>query len=166
MYSDQLRSDPLSFVIQRRIALPLAAVHSGLADRTPLEPCGWLRLDPGGALHVREAFRPVAPFGGGQTTPTWCAPADVLTSRGRRVAAVEIEVSMWSHDSTELALRPVARHPERWSGPRMKRYFALAHASADAVARLLASRAFTATHTPRVDALSSTERAHERVGAQ
>jgi hypothetical protein len=130
-----------SFVIQRRIPIPLSAVHSGLADRTPLGSSDLLPLDRGGSLHIGEPFRPLAPWSGRQPSPTWRAPARLLTKRGRVVAVVEIEVSMWSHGTTELMLRPVTRHPERWSGRRIGRYFALAHLGADETARLLSQRA-------------------------
>jgi hypothetical protein len=130
-----------SFVIQRRIACPLSAVHAGLADRTPLTTPELLRLGTDGYADIAEPFRPMAPLSGRQPLPSWCAPASLLTPRGRVVATVDIEVSMWSHGTTELQLRPVARHPERWSSRRIRRYFALAHVTADETARLLAWRA-------------------------
>jgi hypothetical protein len=133
--------DAPSFVIQRRIAHPLSAVHSGLADRAPLGPSELFTLGPDGFLHMNEPFRPIAPLSARQPSPTWRAPVVLLTKRARVVAVAEIEVSMWSHGSTELQLRPVARHPERWSGRRIGRYFALAHLAADETVRLLAERA-------------------------
>jgi hypothetical protein len=135
--------DALSFVIQRRIPQPLSAVHGGLADRGPLAPTRLLTLDPDGFLHIVEPFRPVTPFSWRQPTPSWCAQARLMTNRGRVVAVVDIEVSMWSHDSSDLQLRPAARHPERWSSLRIRRYFALAHRAADETARRLAQRALT-----------------------
>jgi hypothetical protein len=129
-----------SFVIQRRIPHPLSAVHSGLADRKPLGSTELLALGADGYLHVSEPFRPMTPNFSPQSSPTWRAPACLLTKRARVVALIEVEVSMWSHDSTDLQLRPVARHPERWSSRRIGRYFALAHPGADEIARLLAQR--------------------------
>ncbi len=148
--------DPLinapSFVIQRRIPCTLAAVHTGLADRTPLAPPELVMLDPDGYADLAEPFRPTAPRSGRQPSPSWCAPASLLTARGRVVATVDIEVSMWSHGSTELQLRPVARHPERWSGRRMRRYFALAHLTADEAERLLARRVHAARELIEISA--------------
>jgi hypothetical protein len=69
----------------------------------------------------------------------------LLDDRRHTIARVEIELSMWSNDSSELQLRPVARHPERWSGRRARRYFTRAHRGADATARLVAHRAIDAT---------------------
>ena len=132
--------DPPSFVIQRRIMHPLHDVHQGLADRARLGPIDL--HDPGrdGFLFVDEQFRPVRSLVARQTAPTWCAGARLLDDRRRTVARVEIELSMWSSDSSELQLRPVARHPERWSSRKARRYFALAHRGADATARLVAHR--------------------------
>jgi hypothetical protein len=141
--------DAPSFVIQRRIPSPLSAVHRGLADRKPLGPTELLTLDADGFLHMGEAFRPTTPNISRQSSPTWRASACLLTKRARVVALVEIEVSMWSHDTTELQLRPVTRRPQRWSSRRMRRYFALAHLGADEIARLLAQRA-RATSEQRV----------------
>jgi len=138
--------DAPSFVIQRRIPCPLSAVHRGLADRTPLAPTELLTLDDGGFLHSGEPFRPIAPNLALQGAPTWRAPAALLTKRTRVVALVEVEVAMWSHDSTELTLRPVARHPERWSSRRIRRYFTLAHLGTDEIARRLAERARSTGH--------------------
>ena len=130
-----------SFVIQRRIACPLSAVHAGLADRTPLTMPEPAPLGTDGYADISAPFQPIAPLSGRQPTPSWRAPASLLTSRRRVVATVEIEVSMWSHGTTELILRPDARHPERWSSRRIRRYFALAHLTADETARLLVRRA-------------------------
>jgi hypothetical protein len=140
-FIDTLLIEAPSLVIQRRIQYPLSAVHSGLADRTPLGPSEPLTLGPDGLLRIDEPFRPLAPALSRQASPSWRAPASLLTNRAHVVARVEIEVSMWSHGSTELTLRPVARHPERWPGRRMRRYFVLAHLAADETARLLAQRA-------------------------
>ena len=137
--------DPPTFVIQRRIMHPLRDVHRGLADRAPLGSVDVVELDGGGFLRVDEPFRPVRSLIARQPAPTWCASARLLNDRRRAIAVVEIELSMWSSDSTELLLRPVARHPERWTGRRMRRYFTLAHGGADSVAGLVASRAQHAT---------------------
>jgi hypothetical protein len=145
--------DAPSFVIQRRIPLPLSAVHRGLADREALAPTELLTLDGDGFLRVAEPFRPMAPSIERQATPTWRGPAGLLTKRTRVVALVEVEVAMWSNDSTELSLRPVARHPERWSSRRIGRYFALAHLGTDEIARLLAERARVASERRVIEAV-------------
>jgi hypothetical protein len=146
--------DAPSFVIQRRIAIPLLDVHRGLADRAPLGSTKLFELEPGGFLHVDDAFRPIAPFSVRQPLPTWWARARLLTERRRVAAVVELELSMWSDDSSELQLRPIARHPERWSSRRMRSYFALAHEGADEIARRVALRAIKASETQNYEPAS------------
>lgn len=133
--------DAFDFVLQRRVNLPLPAVQLGLADRSPLVATRRLELGDAGSVVLREPLRPIAPFSAHQTLPTWCGRATALTPRGSRVAHVDIEVSMWSSDATCVVVRPVARHPERWSRRRVQRYFALAHATADAIGGVLVDRA-------------------------
>jgi hypothetical protein len=152
------------FVIQRRISQPLSAVHSGLADRTPLGSSEPFPLADG-SLHLSEPFRPLAPWSARQPSPSWRAPARLLTKRGRVVAVVEIEVSMWSHSSTELQLRPVARHPERWSSRRIGRYYALAHLAADETARLLSQRARDARDARVRNAIRAAQSVADPVGS-
>jgi len=147
--------DPPTFVVQRRINHPLADVQRGLADRVALVPDGILDLGADGFLQLAEPMRPMTPYSSRQPLPTWCAPALLLTPGWRPVAPVELEVSMWSHEATSLALRPAARHPERWSSRRLRRYFALAHAGADATARLVARRAMTAVDVHRGERISA-----------
>jgi hypothetical protein len=133
--------DAPSFVIQRRIQYPLPDVHRGLADRTPLYTTEQLELALGGFLHIDGAFRPMAPYSARQPMPTWCARATLSNDRRRVVAVVELEISMWSYDSSELQLRPAARNPDRWSARRARSYFGLAHPATDEIARRVAQRA-------------------------
>lgn len=135
--------DAPTFVVQRRVNQPLSMVQRGLADRTPLAPQRFVDLGDIGSMFVAEPLHPVAPFSSRQPMPTWCARANLITPRGRLVATVELEVSIWAHDATSVSLRPVARHPERWRAWRLRRYFGLAHRAADATAQLLAQRAAT-----------------------
>jgi hypothetical protein len=51
----------------------------------------------------------------------------------RRLCDIEVELSAWSYDVTELLVRPAVRSPYRWSGPRLSRWFAYAHTAADAL---------------------------------
>lgn len=109
-----------TFVLSRRIARPPAPVAAALPMLTRAEIDG---------LHA------VAPFehrAWGAARPAE-RTATALLQVGRAVEAIELEVGPWSTTATELRLRPVARHPERWSGRRARRYFARAHDTADAV---------------------------------
>jgi hypothetical protein len=71
---------------------------------------------------------------------SWRSRGLLRDGDGGRVAPVEIELGAWSEDATELLLRPVARHPERWSGRRQRQYFRAAHAASDALATELVAR--------------------------
>lgn len=137
------RLEAMTFVVQRRVNIPLTSVQRGLADRTRLVEDRMLDLGTG-VVAIDEALRPVAPFSAQQPVPTWSGRAQLLSPRGRRVATVEVDVSMWSSGSTCIALRPVARFPDRWSARRLRRYFALAHAAVDAIGVLLVRRAIDA----------------------
>jgi hypothetical protein len=141
--------DPPAFVVQRRINHPLTDVQRGLADRAALAPNRLVDLDTEGFLYLAEPLRPISPYNSRQPLPTWCARARLLTSNRRVVAPVELEVSMWSHEATSLSLRPVARHPVRWSARRLRRYFNLAHPAADAAAQLVGRRAMHAVDVQR-----------------
>lgn len=133
--------DTPTFVLQRRVNQPLADIQRGLADRTGLVPNGTLDLESDGFLCIPEPLHPVRPYSSRQPVPTWCGTAHLLTSRRRLVATVEVEVSAWSDDATNLTIRPVAQHPERWRAWRLRRYFTLAHLAADATAQIVARRA-------------------------
>jgi hypothetical protein len=137
------------FVVERRINRPLADIQRGLADRTPLAAAGILDLESDGFLCLHEPLRPARPYSSSQPVPTWYAAGHLLAERRRTIAAVEISVSMWSHDATALTLRPVAVHPERWGNWRLRKYFALAHLAADATCRVIAQRAALAVEAYR-----------------
>lgn len=137
------RLESTTFVVQRRVNIPLMAVQRSLADRTRL--VADYSLDLGvGVLTNDEALHPIAPFSAHQSMPTWTGCAQLLSMRGRQIATIELDVSMWSINATCVTLRPAARHPERWSARRLRSYFTLAHAAADAISLLLVRRAIAA----------------------
>ena len=131
---------PLTFVLERRIDQPLPDVEA--ATRHIARDGVALDLG-GGALVFNRAFRSEAdPW-----YPSSHASGVLVTSRGRRVARVELSLAPWSDGVTRLELRPVARHPERWTARRLRRYFHLAHDGADAVVRhARASRSAAESH--------------------
>ena len=122
-----------TFVLQRRINRPSAEVLHAISNPAVFGSGAVLSSDANGALRLEEPFRRVARFG----SSAWRANARLMQPHGRRLAAVEIEISPWSEVDTELLIRPRARHPERWSGRRLRRYFAQAHRSADDLTHLL-----------------------------
>ena len=121
-----------TFVLQRRINQPLADVQRTLCDPASVGAGSELELGSHGRLIVDRRFSR-APF---PSEESFVAQGTLHTSRGQRVARVEVEVGAWSSDATVLMLRPVSRHPQRWSGRRATRYFELAHEGVDAIARL------------------------------
>ncbi len=71
---------------------------------------------------------------------SWSAPASVRNGRGRALVRFELEINGWDPGSAELLVRPLGGHPQRWRGRRLRRYFRVAHAGADALAHVLAAR--------------------------
>ena len=121
-----------TFVLQRRINQPLSETQRTLFEPEGVGTGGELELGSHGRLIVDQRFAR-APF---PLEDSFVAQGTLHTSRGQRVARVEVEVGPWSNDATVLTLRPIARNPQRWSGRRALRYFELAHEGADAIARL------------------------------
>jgi len=125
--------DPPMFVMERRINQPLPLVNRAVSTGGPFTRAAADSLGSAGTLYVDRPFRRTL----GSFDLAWRCDARLLTARGRLVARVEVTVDGWSTDATRLQLRPVARHPERWSPRRLRRYFALAALAADAAARQL-----------------------------
>jgi len=128
-----------TFVLQRRINVPLGSVERLLCS--PLVFRGGAELD----LHAdRMSVRLDRPFGVtfppfGVDGASWSASATVRSARGRRLAALEVEINAWDPQSTEVVVRPQARHPYRWGGRRLRQYFRVAHLTADAVTQVIAT---------------------------
>jgi hypothetical protein len=116
-----------SFVVSRRINRPLAAVQSAIADPANFRRGDSYGVGADGALTIDQPFRLVTSWPG----PSWRAAGRLFARGPRAVARVELEVAAWSGEATELTIRPVSRHPERWGRRRLQQYFALAHDSAD-----------------------------------
>jgi len=128
------------FVLQRRVNEPLGAIERVLCDATLLGAGATHALPDGARLELERPFGVAfPPFG--VDFASWSAPASVYTGRGRRAVKFDIEINAWDNASTELLVRPRSRSPYRWSGRRMRRYFAVAHATADGMTQLLRARA-------------------------
>jgi len=125
--------DPPTFVMERRINQPIPVVNLAVSTGGPFTRAAANSLGSDGTFHVDRPLRRTL----GSYDLAWRCDARLLTRRGHLVARVEITVDGWSTDATRLRLRPVARHPERWSPPRLRRYFLLANLAADAAARQL-----------------------------
>jgi hypothetical protein len=123
--------DRSTYVLQRRINRPPDAVSRIIANSVVFGPDCVVASDTDGELRLERAFRPVP------GSPGYLRADAQLVGSRRRIARVELEISPWSENATELVLRPLAKHPERWSARRLRSYFARAHDAADHFARLL-----------------------------
>jgi hypothetical protein len=127
-------------VVARRINQPTSLVQHALFDST-LFGATTLHLGTVGVLRIDEPFSAIQ----SGRAPTWQATGR-LYGHGPRVVRfnrVELEVAVWSDDASELRLRPVARGVTRWGARRQRRYFALAHESADFILHLVTAAART-----------------------
>jgi hypothetical protein len=90
---------------------------------------------PGGRLVIRHPFATV------RSSPvrTWATSGwfVVAGAHAAKVVRVEIELAEYSSRASTLEVRPVSRNVRRWGRWRFDRYFGLAHAAADALAREL-----------------------------
>jgi hypothetical protein len=123
-----------SEVVTRHVLSGAAPLARQLERRGLLDPRRHVGLGAGGRL---EITRPLQPVDG--LLPTWRARGR-LRGRGPRLvpfARVEIEIVARSPTTAAVRLLPVHRHPFRWGVSRQRRYFDLAHAAADHIARLL-----------------------------
>jgi hypothetical protein len=129
-----------TFVIARRINCPVDTLARALETPGSLRRGTQIDLDNGDVLVLDAPFRErwIWP------RSEWRTAGCLFHRRTRVVARVELSIAAWSHDASELAVRPAARHPERWSRGRTRRYFALAHDAADGLTRRL--RALEVTH--------------------
>ena len=113
-----------SFVLQRRINLPLASVEQAL---------GFACTNRDADLLESRGLTFDEPFGFVSSWPRhcWRARGRVSNARGAKIARVEVEFGVWSEGASELSLRPVASRPHRWTGRRQRAYFAAAHETCD-----------------------------------
>ena len=143
-----------TFVLQRRINLPLDAVERVLCSPHLIRGGAEFDLDSE-AMCVRLE----SPFGVmfppfGYDGASWCAPATVRTRRGRSPIRLEIEINAWDASSTEIVVRPRARRPYQWSGRRMREYFRVAHLTADLLTRFLSVNATALANVQTSDRLT------------
>jgi hypothetical protein len=148
-----------NFVLERRVNRPSHSVADVLRDCSILAPPNGLALGGAGMLFVDEAPRrtlfPIAPG-----YESWRATARLLSGRRRLVARLDVEFDLMALGSVVLQLRPLDRHPQRWSARHTRRYFALAHAGADRFEQLLNEHAAVVviTDAPRHEPNALTSR--------
>jgi hypothetical protein len=137
-----------TFVLQRRINLPLDEIERVLCAPRLIRGGSELTLGADGTrIRLESPFGVMFPPFGFERA-SWCGPATVRSSRGRRIVQLEIEINAWDAHSTEVVVRPRARRPYRWSGRRLRTYFRVAHLSADALTHYFREQAArqAATH--------------------
>ena len=132
-----------NFVVERRVTRSTDAVVDIVREHATGAVAKQFRLGSHGTLLVDAAPRHV-PFPTCPAWPMWQANASMFDSRNRLVSRVCIEIVIGLPDAVLIQLRPVHRHPHRWSARRTDRHFALAHAAADRLAQLLSSDGATA----------------------
>ena len=137
-----------TFVLQRRVNVPLERIERVLcAPQLFRDGCQLDIGTDGLRLHLESAFDVMFPPFGIEHV-SWYAPATVRTRRGRRLVQLDIEINAWDMSSTEVLVRPHARHPYRWSGRRLRAYFRVAHMTADALTHFLREGATAPDTTP------------------
>jgi hypothetical protein len=80
------------------------------------------------------------PFTTACGTPLLLRTTGRLYGRGARIlryTRVHVEVMAWSRERTEVRLRPRSRRLPRWGARRQRRYFEIAHRTADELAEAL-----------------------------
>ena len=121
-------------LVSRRINVATHLVGAALTDPDAQRALSRIELGHGRWLTID---RPLTPVELGRQT--W-------RGRGRlhrsglglvRYARVELELSAWSEDASQLWIRPVASHPTRWGVRRLRRYIATATDAADHLWRSL-----------------------------
>jgi hypothetical protein len=145
-------TDRASLYVARTVRLPLLlATESAARLRSGNDPVRSIGLSIGGRAQVALPLRRDEwhPLGKPDLAPARTFGA-LYSRANRRVCNIEIELSPWSYDVTELLVRPAVRSPYRWSDQRLARWFAHAHAAADALrAELLTHSVVVLTNEER-----------------
>jgi hypothetical protein len=126
-------TDRATFCVARTIRLPLpVATQSASRLRRGNDPVRAIGLPAGGRLELELRFRRDAwhPVGRPDLAPARAGGA-LYGRSNRRVCRIELELSPWAGDVTEVAVRPAVGSPYRWSGRRVARWFEHAHAAVD-----------------------------------
>jgi hypothetical protein len=136
------------------LALPLTAVAAGRM-RIGNDPVRAVRLPTAGRMELdlpfrREQWQPL----GRPEFATLRTFGALYGRSNRRISEVEIELSPWSRDASELLVRPAVRSPYRWGVHRLERWFVHAHAAADSLRSELLARSATVLAEAEVEAVA------------
>ena len=116
----ELFSNRSQLSVARTLPIPFAAAVAGVVGLTR-PPC---------PIDRRWQRDHTGPF---DRSDLASARAHGRLPTGRRDTPIEIELAPWADGVTELVIRPDVRAPQRWSGRRRRRWYASAHAAADAL---------------------------------
>jgi hypothetical protein len=116
-------------IVTRRVERSPASIDCVLATEAASVATRVLSASAG-ALSIDAPFKQ-----GDDLAPTWRTTGRLYGSGPRlaRYARVEIEVSAYDASGCELRLRSRCRHLYRWGRRRQRRYFDVAHRSADSI---------------------------------
>jgi hypothetical protein len=126
----ELRRQGTIGIVTRRVPRSPEAVDRVLMSTPPL-------VGPFVTLSPFHRLPPRLASWGWRAELRLCWPRSALM----RESLVIVEVAPWSATMTEVWLAPNAPHALHWGDRRWDRYFAAAHATADAVVALLTSSA-------------------------
>ena len=116
----ELFSNRTQLSVARTLPIPFAAAVAGVVGLTR-PPC---------PIDRRWQRDTTGPF---DRSDLASARAHGRLPTGRRDTPIEIELAPWADGVTELVVRPDVRAPQHWSGRRRRRWYAAAHAAADAL---------------------------------
>jgi hypothetical protein len=121
--------------VTRRVVRPWRSLERVLLHAGAFAPGTAIELDVGGRLRLDTTFAPMASW----PVPGYQARGRLYARGGRldRSVRVALDVVAWSDTSSELRVRPSARHFAQWGTHRQDGYFVLAHRAADRLARLM-----------------------------
>jgi MFS family permease len=122
--------------VTRRVNRPWPTVERLLSDPELLPGCS-VSLGACGALRLDGRIDPSS----GGTRDQWSACGRVV-GRGPRLvrfSRIDVVITPWSSDACELRVVPRSRFVHRWGERRLRRYWRLAHAAADALLSALMS---------------------------
>jgi len=136
-------TDRSQLCVARTVGLPLPIASSAASHlRAGNDTTRAVGLPIGGRIDLELPLRRDPDFWGRSDDLTALRTAGALyTSNNRKIAPVEVELSPWSYDVSELSLRPAVRSPHRWGARRTRAWFAFAHAAADQLRADLLARA-------------------------
>jgi len=126
-------TDRASLYVARTVRLPLPlAIESARRLRSGHDPVRAFGIPEGGRVQLELPFRrdDWQPLGRPELAPARTFGA-LYGPANRKLCAIEVELSPWSDDVTELSLRPAVRSPYGWSARKLAKWYSLAHCTAD-----------------------------------